>query len=73
MLNAKVYEKTHKPHSDIPTAPLHHLVSVLSLQPSAFFIIISSYQDALIFNLLCRRLFVSLRPVNLSQAHAGPN
>jgi hypothetical protein len=30
-MTVKVYEKTHKPHSDIPTAPLHHLVSVLIL------------------------------------------
>jgi hypothetical protein len=46
-----------------------------SVAKSAFFVVnfISSYQDTLIFNLLRRRLFVSLGPVTLSQTYAGPD
>jgi hypothetical protein len=34
---------------------------------------ISSYPDALIFDLLCRKLSVSLPPVNLPETDAKPN
>jgi hypothetical protein len=55
--------------------PFSSQTSAFSLQPSAFSLsfYISSYQDALIFNLHCGRLFVSLGTDNLSPDHAGPN
>jgi hypothetical protein len=68
-MQVKSSATAQKPHSDVliaPGTPFTHNFSLC-------FKNISSYQDALIFNLHCERFFVSLRPVNLHQANAGQN